>query len=128
MQERRNAERRLAEGDLFVFDHHSDEPLGRIGDLTTKGLMLRCSAPVREGKIYTCRMALPEEVLGWTEIKFQTECKWCMDGSQPGEIEAGFEFKDIGEKEQLIIALLIAPWDALDAANAVLAASNQIEE
>ncbi|MFH2055531.1 MAG: PilZ domain-containing protein [bacterium] len=128
MEDRRKAERRVAEGDLIVFDRRADQPLGRIRDLTTHGVMLRCTAPMEQGKTYHCRLALPEEILGWTEIKFQFECKWSrpVPGSQ--ESEAGFEFQGLGKKDQLIIALLIAPWDAAECAQAVLAEADALDE
>lgn len=125
MPERRKVERRLAEGDLIVFDRLADQPLGRIRDLTTRGVMLTCSRPVQEGETYNCRLALPEEVLGWTEIKFQFECKWTRD-ADAGHHEAGFEFQGIGQKEKLIIALLIAPWDVSEFAQEVLAAAAEL--
>ena len=127
MKDRRKAKRRLAEGDLIVFDRRADQPLGRIRDLTVHGVMLHCTAPVEEGKSYHCRMALPEEILGWSEIKFQFECKWTRQSEMADEVEAGFEFQGVGNKEELILALLIAPWDAAECAEAVLAETDALD-
>jgi len=119
MSNRRKLRRRRAECDLFVFDSHSDEPLGRIKDMTTKGMMLHCSVPVREQKEYSCRMTLPEKVLKFDEIEFEVVCRWTQPSLEPGIVEAGFEFQGLSEKEQVIIAMLIAPWPEIESRGVV---------
>jgi hypothetical protein len=111
MDDRRKTDRRIADGDLFVFDHHSDEPLGRVGNLTSQGLMLYCSRPVKPGKTYHCRMALPETILDHDQIAFEAECRWCKGEETDIGYQAGFVLTKVGEQERMVISLLVVPWD-----------------
>ncbi len=111
MQDRRGADRRLPECELFVYDDAIDHPLGLVSDMTATGCKLKSTCPVKVGKLYKCRLIFPQLVFGITEISFMAQVKWCHECDIPDEFEMGLEFQDLTEKERMMLAFLIIPWD-----------------
>lgn len=111
MQERRKNLRRLPESDLYLIDLQSDQPLGVIRDLTVDGCKLSGSAPVKLGQAVHCRLALPEAVLGCSELNMMAETRWCTAGDMANTFEIGLQFHGLSDKEQMIIKMLTVPWE-----------------
>ncbi len=111
MQERRGADRRLPECELFVYDDSIDHPLGLVSDMTATGCKLKSTCPVKVGKLYKCRLIFPQLIFGITEVSFMAQVKWCHESDIADEFEMGLEFQDLTEKERMMLAFLIIPWD-----------------
>ncbi len=61
-----------------------------------------------------CRMALPEPILGFSELNFLAEGKWCYLNKAENAFEVGFEFLDLTDEGRMIIKLLVVPWEAAE--------------
>lgn len=116
MPERRQTQRRLPISELYVVDRHTDQPLGLVQDLTSDGCRLLSREPIPTGKLYECRMALPEPFLNCKELGLWLESKWCDLSGTEGMFEVGFEFRDLTENDRMILKFLIVPWEEARAA------------
>lgn len=121
MSERRQSQRRTPASDLYVVDKQTDQPLGSVQDLTAGGCKLLCRELVPAGKLYQCRLALPEPILECRELELWLECKWCLLDDGDGMFEVGFEFRNLSESSRMLLQILIVPWEeALAAEKAAL--------
>ncbi len=112
--ERRKTERRLPQSELYLVDQRTGRPLGAVRDLTFGGCKLLSQEPVPTGKPFMCRMALPEPILGFSELNFLAEGKWCYLNKAENAFEVGFEFLDLTDEGRMIIKLLVVPWEAAE--------------
>lgn len=123
MQDRRKNQRRLPESDLYVIDQLTDEPLGVVRDLTSDGCQLQGMREVAKGQLFQCRMALPEAILGFTELQFLAESRWCTPDETSATFAIGLEFRSLSDKEKMLIKMLTVPWDEARTAEQQPAAS-----
>lgn len=122
MPERRQSQRRTPASDLYVIDKQTEQPIGSVQDLNSGGCKLMCREPIATGKLFQCRLALPEPILEITELALWLESKWCVLDDSDGMFEVGFEFRDLTESDRMILRFLIVPWEeALAAENAAVA-------
>lgn len=75
---------------LEVFDLESGTLLGRLTDITVEGMMLISEKPITADRTYQCRMVLPKEILGRTNIIFDATCVWSRQARNSDFFEAGF--------------------------------------
>jgi hypothetical protein len=101
----------LPESQLFVFDQKIDHPLGIVRDLTPNGCKLESTYPVKVGKIFDCRLDLPEPIFGIGDLHFLGQVRWCQESETPDIFELGLEFQSLTERERFILSLLIVPWE-----------------
>lgn len=116
MSERRQTQRRTPASALYIVDKQTDQPLGSVQDLTSSGCKLLCRELITAGKLYQCRMALPEPVLECKELELWLDSKWCILDDSDGMFEVGFEFRDLTENDRIILKFLIVPWEEAQAA------------
>lgn len=116
MHERRQSQRRTPASDLYVVDKATDQPLGSVQDLTAGGCKLLCRDLIPAGKLYQCRLALPEPILECRELELWLECRWCVLDDSDGMFEVGFEFRDLTEGNRMLLKFLIVPWEEAQAA------------
>ncbi|MDY6847802.1 MAG: PilZ domain-containing protein [Thermodesulfobacteriota bacterium] len=89
--EKRAQKRRNTLYYLEVFNLETAELLGRLVDITTEGMMLLCEKPLTSNTTYPCRMRLPSEILGRTNIIFDATCVWQNQAANSDFYEAGFK-------------------------------------
>ncbi len=89
--EKRAQKRRNTLYYLEVFNLETAELLGRLVDITTEGMMLLCEKPLTPNTTYACRMRLPSEILGRTNIIFDATCVWQRRAANNDFYEAGFK-------------------------------------
>ncbi len=89
--EKRAQKRRNTLYYLEVFNLETAELLGRLVDITTEGMMLLCEKPLTPDTTYPCRMRLPSEILGRTNIIFDATCVWQRPAANDDFYEAGFK-------------------------------------
>jgi hypothetical protein len=59
---------------LQVKDQAADIPLGTLVNLTNKNLILESPTSCQTGQRYHCRLQLPSDILGHTQIFFEVTC------------------------------------------------------
>jgi hypothetical protein len=92
---------------LRVFDRDTDQMVGQLVDITTRGMKLVSVHPVDQGTRYSLRMLLPEEIDRKKHMNFEVECMWCKRDVNPNYFTLGFEFLDISPEDVHIIKALI---------------------
>ena len=88
--EKRSQKRRNTIYYLEVYDLNTGSLLGRMTDITVEGMMLINERPIAANKTYQCRMVLPKEILGRTNIIFDANCVWSRQARNSDFYEAGF--------------------------------------
>lgn len=102
--------RRSTDEYYIVIDKISQEPLGRIANVSTGGLKLISSAALQLGHSYQCEMNLPEEILGHRSISFEVECRWSRQSESGATWESGCEFKRISSTAMEVMQQLSHLW------------------
>jgi hypothetical protein len=92
---------------LRVFDRDTDQMVGQLVDITTRGMKLVSVHPVEQGARHSLRMLLPEEIDRKKHLKFEVECMWCKRDVNPNYFTIGFEFLDISPEDVHVVKALI---------------------
>lgn len=106
-EEKRRLKRHSSIYYLEVFDQDTGKLLGRMVDMTTEGFMLIHEASLPVDAVFNCRMALPAELLGRTEIFFEGACRWCRRAVNGDLYEAGFRLEKVDPDDVEVIEMLI---------------------
>lgn len=92
---------------LRIFDRDTDQMIGQLVDITTRGMKVVSVHPVEPGARYSLRMLLPEEIDRKKHITFEVESMWCKRDVNPNYFTIGFEFLDISSDDVNVIKALI---------------------
>jgi len=92
---------------LRVFDGMSNKILGHLVDISDRGMMLVCDAPIEVNEDYRLRMRLPTAFKDRQEILFSATSRWCKLDSNPDFHLAGFQMHDLEPQNKQLIAALI---------------------
>lgn len=79
---------------LRVFDKKTDEIIGNLVDISTRGIMLVSDKPISINKRYQLKMILPETIAGKKEVEFDAESRWCQNDANQDFYDTGFELID----------------------------------
>lgn len=79
---------------LRVFDADSNEMLGNLVDISTRGIMLVSEKPVEVDKAFNLHMVLPETLEGSRDVEFRGISRWCRNDVNPSFYDTGFELVD----------------------------------
>lgn len=90
-----------------VFDQHTEEPIGRVVDLTVEGLMLLTPEDVPAHGIYQLVIPLPVSVEGCAQIRVGVESLWCRESNDGQNHWTGFHIIDISDEDRACIERLI---------------------
>ena len=115
-QEKQQKIRRKASAALLVCDSRTGAPIGRILDMSARGMKLVSSEPAMVRRIYYCRIPLKRKIDGCSEIFLDAECRWCRKSEETGQYNSGYIIRFPSPKEAGIIGKLIHSWMA-DQAN-----------
>jgi PilZ domain len=107
MTEQRRRKREQSLYYLQVYPAGKEEPLGRLVDLTTDGLMLVCEVPVAVGSRYRLNILLPQDLAEAAAISCLAECRWCRSALNPDFHDAGFRITEVSDRDRSLIDLLI---------------------
>ncbi|HEB70064.1 MAG TPA: hypothetical protein ENI88_10670 [Desulfobulbus sp.] len=107
MTEQRSEKRQQLSHSLLVYDGISSRIVGRVVDLTPKGMMLACAEPVWIQEEYRLRMTFADPVDNQTEVSVQAVCRWCREGVEPETFVAGFQFQKLLSEERRLLSHLI---------------------
>ena len=93
---------------LRVFDGMSSKILGHLVDISERGIMLICDAPIQVNEDYRLRMRLPTSLKDRQEVIFTATSRWCRVDSNPDFHLAGFQMHDLEDQTKRLIATLIS--------------------
>jgi c-di-GMP-binding flagellar brake protein YcgR len=109
VEEKRKSNRRKAISDLRlsftdyfieVYDNETYDLMGRVVDLSAKGMRLMSEWPIAESCDYRCRMMLPDAVGGTEPINFRARSVWCQIDDYTAAYRTGFQFIDFPEESR----------------------------
>lgn len=107
MEERRKQSRQRLMSETVVLDANTGELLGRIGNLTTEGLMLRSDQALDIDYTYALQIRLPDEVGGRAELNLEARSLWSQRAVDPTYFATGFEILNVDEEDRKVLEILI---------------------
>jgi hypothetical protein len=110
VNERRKFKRRLLVYNLEVFESESNEPMGRVVDITPEGMMLVRAQPIDINSVLHLSVELPSEIFSARRVNFTAIARWCRHDINPDLFDIGLEFTDITDKNIETIIGLIADY------------------
>lgn len=105
MNEKRRSDRKSIDSIILVTDAITDQPVGRIGNLSTTGLMLIGPQPMNDDALYQLRFDLPgrgNESRRTLEVGVHEQ--WAEEAAIPGQYWSGLRFIDIGDEDAAALA------------------------
>lgn len=108
MEERRKDPRKQTDHFFGVYNRETGEFIGKLIDLSTKGMMIQAVLNMEAASIYEFRIDLPKSVAGKRFLSFDAECVWCREStSSKDNYDIGFEITDMKFKEIETIQYLL---------------------
>lgn len=107
MEGSRSLKRRHLVYYLEVFDNKSDELLGRLVDITTRGIKLVSKTQIPINEMFSIRMILPEGYFRSKELRFDMKSIWSSNDLNPDFYDTGFEVANLKRDERKMIRKLI---------------------
>ena len=106
-EEKRKFERRHLVFYLRIFDGMSSRVLGHLVDISTRGAMLVCDAPIHLNQEFRLRMRLPKEIGGRSELVLNASSRWCRPDTNPDFFVVGFQLAALEAEYEEYIKRLI---------------------
>lgn len=100
MNDIRRNPRKPVDDHLPVQNTITNQPMGRIGNLSIDGMMLIQNRPPRDDALYQVSFPLPDAHGRTQPIEIGIHETWTEDASVPGQIWSGFEIIDIAENDR----------------------------
>ncbi len=108
MEERRKVQRKQTDNFFGVYHRETDEYLGRLSDMSTKGILILAVRAMNVKSIYEFRIDLPKPIAGKNCLIFSAECVWCQESTSSSKgCDAGFQIKDINFEDIKTIQYLL---------------------
>lgn len=114
MRQKRKLGRRHLLYYLQVLNRETGNALGRMGDITTEGMMLISDAAVEVDAVYKLRVVLPEEGFAGKTLDLDAQCLWRNRDRNPELVVCGLRFVDVGEDAMRTIEELVREYGFLD--------------
>ncbi len=102
--------RRQAAETLRVFEIKQKDPMGRILDLSAKGMKLNGHNPISVNQIYYCRIPLRKKLEGKSEVFIDAECRWCRENPNGGGYNSGFKLRFPTSEDARAFNKIIHTW------------------
>lgn len=110
MSNRRVSERKHLVYYLQVVDRNTNQPVGRLVDITAEGLMLVSDYPLATNTIFNLRMILPVGAPEGQHLDFDAKSLWCSNDINPEFYDTGFQLLNATSEEIETIENLIADY------------------
>ena len=101
-EQRKNPRHKLCDHPI-VHDRILGMVIGRVLDLSTGGLRVITDKPIEKSTRIECRLQLPKEIDGETQVLVDICCVWCRKNTLYGAFEAGFSFLNPSESDLRIL-------------------------
>lgn len=96
MRIKRTAERKLACQFFGVYHRRTAKYIGKLIDLSIKGMRVLSRKAMEAHTLYEFRIELPKPIVGLTELTFDAQCVWCARSpEEKGQYNAGFQITRI---------------------------------
>jgi len=112
MDERRKQTRRLLTYFSRVIDRESRQLLGYLVDLTTDGIMIVGSFPIRANALFRLRIDLPENYSDKNQVEFRAKVVWSQPDPDSELHRSGFKFLEQSVDDRLLLEDLISKFGA----------------
>jgi hypothetical protein len=106
----RSNERRYTNDYLVVFDSETDNPIGRILNLSETGLKMITDEKIKVGLLKNVCLKLPDYIEGCRVIQVDIECRWCEFNQRSDWYECGFTLENLTDFNLGIIRSLLFEW------------------
>ncbi len=103
MNDLRRAQRKSISGVMLVENSLNGASLGRIGNLSSTGLMLIAPRRLRENALYQVRFDLPGADGRAHAVEIGVHEQWTSAAVTPGQFWIGLRIIDIGNAEQALL-------------------------
>lgn len=110
MEESRKSVRRKPDDYFLVYDRYKDVFIGRLMNMSVDGLMLISEDRNEAGRLFHCRMALPEKIDGHNQITFDATSAWCRLNQNINMYETGYKFENISKNCRAVVKVLMQKW------------------
>ena len=108
MKNKRKAPRKKTNEFIEIHDKETDEFIGKLLDLSTKGMMILAMRSMITQTIYEIRIDLPKPIEGKHNLTFDAECVWCHESASLKETyNAGFQITEIESEEIKTLQILL---------------------
>ncbi len=107
MEDIRSLKRRHLIYYLDVFNNKNNELLGKLVDITTRGIKLVSRLPVPIDKDYSLRLTFPEGYFRSRDLTFDARSIWSSNDINPDFYDTGFEVINLDREGRKIIRRLI---------------------
>lgn len=112
--EKRREHRRHIIYYLQVLDPVTEEPAGRLVDITTMGMMMISETALEPGTSAQLRIMFPANILGSSSVDVVGKSVWCHKDVNPDHYAVGFQFDDVTEDQSRQIRQLIDRYGFID--------------
>ncbi|MBI5557470.1 MAG: PilZ domain-containing protein [Deltaproteobacteria bacterium] len=92
---------------LEVYDIESNQLLGHLVDITTRGIKLISKEVIPLHKTFILKLILPEGYFKENEIHFEGESLWSSNDVNPDFFDTGFAVTSLSLEERKIMRKLI---------------------
>jgi hypothetical protein len=76
---------------LKVYNRHTDQPMGYLGNVSETGLMLISQLPLLVGPVFALQIKVPGEGSSVQLIDLDAHCLWSHEDATPGNYDSGFK-------------------------------------
>jgi hypothetical protein len=101
-EERRKNDRHPVMQFMLVYDCATQLPMGELVNLSPEGAMIVTEGPVKPSSSFKCRVDLPKKIMGYGNVFFDAECRWCRKNIAADRWESGYRLSLTGIDEYLI--------------------------
>lgn len=92
---------------LELFDTETEEDIGRLVDLTTRGCKVVNVEGFDSGTNMALTVKLPDDRYGVTQLSFNAIARWSEPDINPDYLVTGFEIIRLGARERKIVRKLM---------------------
>jgi len=90
-----------------VHERSTNKTLGRIGNISSEGILLLTDEEISRGKLLELVIPLPREMRGQTEVEFNAQVMWAKPVETTGQWGCGLAFRHVTQEEMEIFEELI---------------------
>ncbi|MEO8012258.1 MAG: PilZ domain-containing protein [Dokdonella sp.] len=103
MNEHRRAPRKSAYVTIPVANAMSGESMGRIGNLSSSGMLLVCNRQIADNALFQLAFELVDSNGRPHLIEVGVLEQWCEAANLPGQFWTGFQFIDVSANDLVVI-------------------------